>query len=111
MNDRRRAARHRIDRHAKIHCGAGSLPRDCLVTDISDTGVRLHSETFAVPDSFVLMLSGAATDRRECRVVWRLGYEVGAEFTDVFQAGFASRAAAGQSAQQGFGRQNSRRTA
>jgi hypothetical protein len=27
--------------------------------------------------------------RRECRVAWRLGHEIGAEFTDRFTPGFA----------------------
>lgn len=31
-------------RLAKIHFGAGSLPRDCTITDISDGGVKLVAE-------------------------------------------------------------------
>jgi len=33
-----------------------------------------------VPDSFVLVVTGAETIRRDCRVVWRLGNEIGVEF-------------------------------
>jgi hypothetical protein len=39
------------------------------------------------------MLPGPNGGRRECRVVWRLGHEVGAEFTDVFAQGFARQVA------------------
>jgi len=80
--DRRRARRRAINRTAKIQLSNGTLPRDCLVTDISDGGVRLHVEGFDVPDEFALLLSGEGVDAKEraYRVVWRLGYEIGAEF-------------------------------
>src|ERR1700731_2025125 len=85
VEERRRTRRREINRVAKIQFGSGTLPRDCLITDISDGGVRLHVEGFDVPDEFVLVLAGerrGAQDR--CyRVVWRLGYEVGAEFVRV----------------------------
>jgi hypothetical protein len=44
--------------------------------------VRLHVEGFEVPDEFVLLCSdeNPAGKDRAYRVVWRLGYEVGAEF-------------------------------
>ena len=79
--DRRRARRRLINRMAKIQLGSGTLPRDCLITDISTGGVRLHVEGFEVPDNFVLVLSGDDL-AKECsyRVVWRLGHEIGARF-------------------------------
>jgi hypothetical protein len=82
-HDERRLSRRRVlNRLAKIQSSAGSLPRDCLITDISDGGVRLHVEGFDVPDEFVLLLSGQEITSRErvYKVVWRLGYEVGAKF-------------------------------
>lgn len=86
--DRRGGNRRVINRLAKIQVGAGALPRDCLITDISDGGVRLHVEGFDVPDDFVLLLSDEAPGAKErsYRVVWRLGPEVGARFV-----GFAAR--------------------
>jgi hypothetical protein len=69
-----------IKRIAKIFVGVDALPRDCLVTDISDGGVRLHVEGTAVPDQFSLMVQTDPPMRRQCRVIWRLGYEIGAEF-------------------------------
>jgi hypothetical protein len=79
LKERRRHGRHSINCVAKIQ-SAGSLPRDCLVTDISDGGARLYAEGIVIPDQFVLLLTGSRTVRRECRVVWRLGNEIGVEF-------------------------------
>jgi hypothetical protein len=93
-DDRRRTRRRHINRMAKIQAGTGTLPRDCLITDISDGGVRLHVEGFEVPDEFVLLLSGDGIvgKERSYRVVWRLGYEIGAEFVRVLRpSGFAAR--------------------
>lgn len=92
--DRRRSRRRLTNRMAKIQVGTGTLPRDCLVTDISDGGVRLHVEGFEIPEEFVLLLSGdgVAAEARACRVVWRLGYEIGAEFASfVTRPSFAAR--------------------
>src|ERR1700719_4284415 len=58
VDERRRSRRRQINRVAKIQFGIGTLPRDCLITDISDGGVRLHVERFDVPDDFVLLLTG-----------------------------------------------------
>ena len=82
IKERRRTYRRVINRVAQYHCGAGALPRTCTVTDISNTGARLYSET-EMPETFTLSLSGEAVNiRRECRVVWRLGGEFGVEFVD-----------------------------
>ncbi len=79
--ERRRAQRRLINRVAKIQIASGTLPRDCLVTDLSTGGVRLHVNGFDVPDDFVLLLSGDNI-AKECnyQVVWRLGHEIGARF-------------------------------
>jgi hypothetical protein len=89
--NRRRSERLAVRGLGKILTGAGSLPRDCWISDVSDGGARLHSEG-AVPDEFVLILP-RATVRRECRVVWRLGHEIGAEFVDQAVQGFARQVA------------------
>ena len=89
--NRRHSERHAMRGLAKIQLGTGSFPRDCWITDISDGGVRLHVE-FEVPDEFVLVLPGP-NGRRECRVAWRLGHELGAQFIDQFAPDFARQAA------------------
>ena len=88
--NRRRSERLAMRGLAKIQLGTGSLPRDCWISDISDGGVRLHAE-MDVPDEFTLVLPGLPGGRRDCRVVWRLGHEIGAEFIDAFAPGFAQR--------------------
>jgi len=87
--NRRRTERHAVGGLAKIQLGTGSLPRDCWVSDISDGGVRLHAEGIDVPDEFTLVLTGLNGGRRDCRVAWRLGHEIGAQFVDRPQSGFA----------------------
>lgn len=65
--DRRQAPRRTINRMAKIQLGNGALPRDCLITDISTGGVRLHVEGYEVPDDFVLLLCGDDL-AKECNI-------------------------------------------
>ena len=86
--ERRRAHRRRINRVAKIQVSSGTLPRDCLITNISTSGIRLHVEGVEVPDDFVLVLSGEDL-AKECkyRVVWRLGHEIGAQFIGLVRRG------------------------
>jgi len=90
--NRRRTERHAVRGLAKIQTGTSSLKRDCWITDISDGGVRLHSERTDVPDEFFLVLPGVH-GRRECRVAWRLGHEIGAQFIDGVMPGFAREVA------------------
>ena len=91
FKNRRATERHAARGGAKMQW-AGTLPRDCVITDISDGGVRLLAEGIDVPTQFVLVFGDGRT-RRECRVVWRLGAEVGAEFADSGQVGFGRRMA------------------
>jgi hypothetical protein len=80
--NRRRSQRRVLNRPAKIYFGPGNMQRDCIVTDISDGGVRLRIESVGVPDEFVLLLAedGYSYKERAYQVVWRLGPELGAKF-------------------------------
>ena|SRR5579872_2980928 len=93
--DNRRSKRRLINRMAKIKVANGALPRDCLITDISEGGVRLHAEGLDVPTDFVLILSGEdmAGIEGAYRVVWRLGHEIGARLIGIIQrnSNFARR--------------------
>lgn len=82
--ERRKSHRRAVSIPARIEITIGSPPRDCLVTDLSDGGVRLFIEATEVPDRFVLWFSadGRSARPRDCTVVWRLGYEIGARFAD-----------------------------
>jgi hypothetical protein len=80
LQERRKEKRHVINRIAKFQSEVGALPRDCLITDMSRSGARIFAEGVEVPDRFSLLISGEGGIRRDCRVMWRLGGEVGLEF-------------------------------
>jgi PilZ domain len=90
LQNRRQSQRHAMRGLAKIRYSGSTLPRDAWVTDVSDGGVRLFVEGYDLPEQFTLVLDNARP--RECRVVWRLGHEVGCEFTDGRDFAFAGAA-------------------
>jgi hypothetical protein len=79
-NERRQHRRYAINRIAKFQADAYSLPRDCMITDMSKQGARLFADGVEVPDQFDLLISGDKGVRRGCQVVWRLGGEIGVAF-------------------------------
>jgi hypothetical protein len=80
--ERRKNPRRKINRVAHFHSEISPTPRSCMVTDISEGGARLYCE-IDMPPKFTLRISGeGVNERRECRVVWRLGGELGVEFID-----------------------------
>jgi|SRR5579864_718783 PilZ domain-containing protein len=91
LQDRRRAQRHAVACAAKIKFDAAP-PRDCIVADLSDDGVRVVATGTEVPEEFMLLLDGAAS--RACSVVWRLDDEIGAEFLDTAEDGWLDAALA-----------------
>jgi hypothetical protein len=86
FKEQRKSPRPSFNRFARIQCEASGPSRDCLIVDMSQEGVRLHVENFEVPQDFTLILSEGLYPRRQCRVTWRLGYEIGAKFTDIERA-------------------------
>jgi len=80
FGERRKSKRYSINRAAKFVTESGALPRDCIVTNISESGARLFSEASNVPEQFRLLIDGDTPIREECRVVWRLGGELGVVF-------------------------------
>lgn len=78
--NRRKYERRLCRRIAKIQCGAGSLPRDCTITDISEGGVKVVAEQLEIPPEFIIIF--APDHARHCRLRWRIGCEFGAEFVD-----------------------------
>jgi PilZ domain len=78
--NRRRTERRMCRSLAKIQFGTGTLPRDCMVTDISDGGVKVVADYLEIPPEFTITLSTGLP--RQCRLVWRIGCEFGAEFLD-----------------------------
>ena len=56
--EKRASPRYPLERLAKIQPGPGNPSRYCLITDISDGGVRINTFGFNPPDEFELLLSG-----------------------------------------------------
>ena len=89
LSDRRRNRRSAISRIAKFQPDPYTLPRDCMISDISDHGARLFAEGVEIPREFNLLIDDNEQGlRRQCELVWRLGYEFGVKFTDPVPAGW-----------------------
>ncbi len=76
----RRTKRHSVAWNGIILVGANQSEIRCIIKDISTIGVQLTIlPTQQVPDQFHLKIpNGAKTFR--CRLIWRNGSELGAEF-------------------------------
>jgi hypothetical protein len=86
IEERRLTPRRRLGRLATIHLGTGAEQRYCTVTDISDGGVQIHVNGFAVPDDFALHFPGDGPARSgNYTVVWRSGSNVGAKLVKAAQ--------------------------
>jgi hypothetical protein len=77
--DRRTSPRQVVNCRGSIVRDASAGSQDCLIADMSDGGVRLFVQA-EVPETFVLVIKDGSGASRECRVVWRLDDEIGAEF-------------------------------
>ena len=52
----RRSSERRVCRSfAKIQFATGGLPRDCMITDVSDGGVKIIAEYPEIPPEFTVM--------------------------------------------------------
>ena len=80
LANRRKSERRFCNSLARFQFGTGTLPRDCKVTDISDGGVKVIAEYVQIPPEFTIILSTGRP--RQCRLAWRIGCELGAEFID-----------------------------
>ena len=97
-------ARHRTDLGARKHVRvelykpgflipAPEAPWiECLILDVSDSGVCLEVGTLAVPKLFGLAFTASGEVLRVCSLVWRRGELIGAEFLSAreLRAGAAS---------------------
>ena len=92
VEERRRSKRRHLYHFAKIQFDIDVPPRECLILDISEEGVRLYVVGFDVPDEFVLVLSGDNTVQERYKVIWRRDREIGAKFVgrDLPQLSMAS---------------------
>ena len=80
LDERRATPRRRLGRLATI-TGIGISPRCCIVSNITDEGVRIHANGYAVPDDFTLLFPGEGSAQNgNYKVVWRLEQDIGARF-------------------------------
>ena len=80
LANRRKSERRLCRRVAKIQFGTSTLPRDCMITDMSEGGLKVIAEHLDVPSEFTIILSTGHP--RQCRLAWRIGCEFGAQFID-----------------------------
>lgn len=79
MIDRRAQTRIRLDVPGRI-CLDEHRSLSCLVYDRSEVGVRVTlPEADLIPDTFLLEIEQSPTFH-VCRLVWRKGEEIGAQF-------------------------------
>jgi hypothetical protein len=78
--NRRTSVRRACRNFAKIQFATGGLPRDCMITDMSDGGVKIIAEYPEIPSEFTVIFSEGRP--RQCRLAWRIGCELGAQFLD-----------------------------
>ena len=79
--DLRQRPRAPVGSKAWIRFDDGFSVRACRLVDLSRTGFRIVVDAPRdVTDSFNLLLSRDAAPGRLCRVKWRTGSEIGAEF-------------------------------
>jgi len=82
LEERRKSVRHRLGRLATIKADNIVEPHFCMVSNVSDDGVRIHINSVEVPNIFVLIFPAGSSPGRSgtYRVVWRDGHDIGAEF-------------------------------
>jgi len=79
MQERRKFARSRVIKRAKLVVGTSALV-DCVVLNLTNTGARLEiPNTAGLSENLVLTFDGGRS-MRSCRLVWRTVNETGVEF-------------------------------
>ena len=78
--NRRKTERRSCRRIAKIQSGAGSLPRDCTITDISITGAKMTVTKPVAVGEMLVVRSRRFTAR--ARVAWAESTIIGLEFLE-----------------------------
>ncbi len=77
----RKESRSKIGQKVWIRLDGGFSVRACKLVDLSGGGLRIKVDApFDVAGLFSLMMTRNAAPGRRCRVKWRRGSEIGAEF-------------------------------
>lgn len=78
-NEKRRAARRRVLKRARIVFNRGNCSMGCQILNVSDTGALvLPADIILCPTEFVLKPD--VGDTRNCEVVWRKGTQVAVRY-------------------------------
>ncbi len=86
--DARKAVRSPIGKKVWIRFDDGFSVRECRLVDASNSGIRIHVRApYDVATQFSLLLTRDASPGRRCRVKWRRGQEIGAEFVGTGDGG------------------------
>ena len=81
MDADKRKERRRPLRYSAWMAIDGDKLHGCVLSNISDGGARLDvDDPQAMPEQFMLVLSGTSGARRRCRVIWRGPGQVGVAF-------------------------------
>lgn len=79
--DYRKSIRRRLGSRAWIRLDDSFAVRPCRVVDFSETGVRIEVDApLPVANRFSLLMTRDAAPGRTCRIKWRRGSLIGAEF-------------------------------
>jgi PilZ domain len=82
MDERRRIARKRTLKSARMVFNHSGSVIDCTVRNLTEIGACLHvPDSLGVPDKFDLMLA-SSHERRPCHVVWRTDTKLGISFDE-----------------------------
>lgn len=91
QRDARKTVREPVGSKVWIRFDDGFSVRECRLIDMSGGGIRiLVSAPTDVAPMFSLLMTRSASPGRRCRVKWRRGKEIGAEFVGA-AAGDSSR--------------------
>lgn len=79
LPERRKIARHRVLKGARITFGDHRVSIDCTVRNLSELGACLKVPSpVGIPDAFDLVLTSKSVVH--CRVTWRKATQIGVEF-------------------------------
>lgn len=82
LAERRKTTRLKFNRTGRFNSDL-SGQHECMIVDLSEGGARLHTPTDTPPEFVLTILTDAGAVQKRCKVMWRLGHEVGIEFVAV----------------------------
>ena len=79
----RKSPRRLFHYNARISYEQNAPQIKCMITDVSKSGAQIVLESDnPLPDNFLLLFTPNGWPRRNCKLVWRDGLNVGVMFTE-----------------------------